>query len=309
MSGPGYESDIDARFVQSSLNNSIISGRSTPANGSVPLNASLNRSPVGTPIHMGSRPVSRTISPVGTSTPHSHRSLSPIDNRSYSPINISNTLNNSALNTSGFNITALSIVDPNATRQAVAQNLLRDLMAVSSGSLTASPATASATAIMNSVTVQAQPNYIDNLLSAPLNVNIPINSASIVADPIHIDTLDPARMVATQRLKELAIEHLRIQEADLNAMLLLKKEQEAMQQRIQNRREQLENQHQCDQELLQQKLKADMRAIRIDADNRRHLIQKSQEALNEYGQQRSQKFMEAQQRVIMEYTKLMQKRP
>jgi hypothetical protein len=300
MSGPGYESDIDASIIHSSLNNSIVS------NGSVPLNAtSFNRSAAGTPINITvnessllnrSRPLSRTISPVGTSTPHSVRSMSPID-RSVSPLNA----------------TARSVVDPNATRQVVAQNLLRDLMTVSSGSLTAAArpmsATASASAILNSVTLQAQPNYIDNLLSAPFEANVPINSALVVADPIHIDTLDPARMVATQRLKELAIEHLRVQEADLNAMLLLKKEQEALQDRIQLRRERLEHEHQCAQELLQQKLKANMRAIRIDADNRRHLIQKSQEALNEYGQMRSQKFMEAQQKVIADYTKLMQKRP
>ena len=230
--------------------------------------------------------MNRTVSPINnvsirTSTPMSVRAISPV----------------------GQNAT---IVDPNATRINVAQGIINDLVTIQTSRPT--NATAAASAILNANRVQAQPHYIDNLLSAPLTGNITINSASIVADPINVTTLDPARMVATQRLKELAIEHLKIQETDLNAMMALKKEGEALAERINKRREILEKEHERAQEALKQKTKAEQRALQVDAENRGRLIQKSQEALKEFGQEKDKKFFEAQQKVIGEYTKLMQKR-
>ena len=159
--------------------------------------------------------------------------------------------------------------------------------------------------------VEATPNYIENLLSAPVenpNAPIAISSAAIVADPVAMDVTDPARMVATQQLKELAAEHLKIQEADLNAMILLKKENEALHEKIEDKAEALAREHQEAQEALQRKMQADQKAAQYEAENRGREIKKQLEDLREMSKANSGKFIEAQQKVIADYTKLMQKR-
>ena len=327
-SGLGYESDIEALagpgfnesirsvtpdglmsspLLESTFNRTL--GSPVPINASTVLDSSviesvsargsritspnLRRATPGTPLVHSVSPVSRST-PVGT--PTSIRGLSPIGAR-----------------------TPVQIRDPNATRVAIAQDLLRDLLAMqqTNGSASASlsatvdsaplSATASASAILNQ-TITPIPNYIDNLLSVPVETNAVINSAAILADPILVDTLDPARMVATQQLKELAAEHLKIQEADLNAMLLLKKDSEALQERVEQCRERIDKEHQAAQEALQKKMQADQKALQQDAENRGRKIQKLIESLHEYGQEASGKFVDAQQKVIGDYTKLMQKR-
>ena len=133
-----------------------------------------------------------------------------------------------------------------------------------------------------------------------LAANSALLSGSVLANA------DPARTTATSQLNALSTEHMRVQERIFNTLKNLAREQELLQERVEESMQALQDKSQRASEALQNKLRDDMKALQIEAENGSRDIGFKIQDLNDCTQERNQKYFDAQRRIIQDYQKQLQ---
>ncbi len=142
-----------------------------------------------------------------------------------------------------------------------------------------------------------------NANAAQLAANSALLSGSVLAGA------DPVRTTATSQLNALSTEHMRSQERIHSTLKNLARENELLQERVEQSMEALQEKHQRESEALQNKMRDDMKMLQIEAENSGRDIGFKIQDLNDCTQERNQKYFDAQRKIIAEYQKLLQKRP
>jgi hypothetical protein len=138
--------------------------------------------------------------------------------------------------------------------------------------------------------------------AAQLAANSALLSGSVLANA------DPARTTATSQLNALSTEHLRVQERIFNTLKNLARENELLEERVEESNQALQDKHQRASEALQNKMRDDMKALQIEAENGARDIGFRIQDLNECTQERNQKYFDAQRKIIQEYQKQIENR-